>query len=390
GCFGPPMPWRTALALSSARCCSSSLTPHPATHFQSFRESPDISYFSTRPDSASTKRTLLLYEQEYHTSYWGHLGVLNLKDHYLIPDYVGYPNTAAASLYPMNADVADLVHEQGGLMGYVHPWDFEPDPEHAEKLTNELPIDVALNKMDYYEVVGFSDHRITAHVWYRLLNCGFRIPIGGGTDAMSNYASLRGPVGTNRGYVQLNGPLNADAWFQNLKKGRTFATNSALLGFQVEGKSAGDEIVLPNGSHNLQFDAALRSIVPMDHLEIVFNGEVIKQLDLSQDRMSADVGGSIDIDRSGWIVLRAWNEHAVDPVLDLYPYATTGAIYVNVGLDEVRSAEDASYFLTWIDKVQSAAEKHPDYNFDWERQHVLQLIKDAREVFEQRKQEAAK
>ncbi len=351
---------------------------------------PDIAYFSTKPDPASTKRTLLLYEQEFHTSYWGHLGVLNLKDHYLIPDYVGYPNTAAASLYPTNADVADLAHEQGGLIGYVHPWDAEPDPEHAEKLTNELPIDVALNKMDYYEVVGFSDHRITAHVWYRLLNCGFRIPIGGGTDAMSNYASLRGPVGTNRGYVQLDGPLNADAWFKNLKKGRTFATNSALLGFQVEGKSAGDEIVLPNGSHDLQFDAALRSIVPMDHLEIVFNGEVIKQLDLSQDRMSADVGGSINIDRSGWIVLRAWNEHAVDPVLDLYPYATTGAIYVNVGLDEVRSAEDAAYFLTWIDKVQSAAEKHPDYNSDWERQHVLQLIKDARAVFEQRKLEATK
>lgn len=351
---------------------------------------PDMAYFSTKPDPASTKRTLLLYEQEFHTSYWGHLGVLNLKDHYLIPDYVGYPNTAAASLYPTNADIADLVHEQGGLIGYVHPWDAEPDPEHAEKLTNELPIDVALNKMDYYEVVGFSDHRITAHVWYRLLNCGFRIPVGGGTDAMSNYASLRGPVGTNRGYVQLNGALNTDAWFQNLKKGRTFATNSALVGLQVNGKSAGDEIALPAGSHDLKFDAAMRSIVPMDHVEIVFNGEVIKQLDLSPDRMSADANGTININRSGWIVLRAWNEHAKDPVLDLYPYATTGAIYVKVGEKEVRSAEDASYFLTWIDKVQAAAEKHPDYNSDWERQHVLQLIKDARAVFEQRKQEATK
>jgi TolB protein len=351
---------------------------------------PDIAYFSTKPDPASTKRTLLLYEQEFHTSYWGHLGVLNLKDHYLMPDYVGYPNTAAASLYPMNADIADLVHEQGGLMGYVHPWDFEPDPEHAEKLTNELPIDVALNKMDYYEVVGFSDHRITAHVWYRLLNCGFRIPIGGGTDAMSNYASLRGPVGTNRGYVQLDGPLNADGWFQNLKKGRSFASNSALVGLLVNGKSAGDEIVLPNGSHDLKFDAAMRSIVPMDHVEVVFNGDVIKTIDLSADRMSADANGNININRSGWIILRTWSEHAEDPVLDLYPYATTGAIYVKVGDQQVRSAEDAAYFLTWIDKVQSAAEKHPDYNSEWERQHVLQLIKDARAVFEKRKQEAAK
>ncbi len=342
---------------------------------------PDISYFSGKPDSASTKRTLLLHGQEFHTSYWGHLGVLNLKDHYLIPDYAGYPNTGAASLYPTNAAVADLAHEQGGLMGYVHPWDWDPDPAKEEKLTNALPVDAALGKMDYYEVVGFSDHKSTAHVWHRLLNCGFRIPIGGGTDAMANYASLRGPVGTNRTYVQLNSAFNTDGWMENLKKGRTFATNSALLGFQVNGKSAGDEITLLSGSHDLEFDAALRSIVPIDHLEIVFNGEVIKQLNLSQDHMSADAGGSIKIDRSGWIVLRAWSDRAIDPVLDLYPYATTSPLYITVGESTVRSAEDASYFLTWIGRIQESAEKHPDYNSDWEKQHVLQMLRDARSVF---------
>ena len=32
--------------------------------------------------------------------------------HLLIPGYAGYPNTAAASLVPMNADVADMAHAQ--------------------------------------------------------------------------------------------------------------------------------------------------------------------------------------------------------------------------------------------------------------------------------------
>ena len=41
-----------------------------------------------------------------------------------------------------------------------------------------LPVDVALGKLDFYEVVGFSDHRATNAVWYRLLNCGFRHPGG--------------------------------------------------------------------------------------------------------------------------------------------------------------------------------------------------------------------
>ena len=42
----------------------------------------------------------------------------------------------------------------------------------------------------------------TAKVWYQLLNCGFRLPAGAGTDAMANFASLRGPVGMNRVFVK--------------------------------------------------------------------------------------------------------------------------------------------------------------------------------------------
>ena len=47
-------------------------------------------------------------------------------------------------------------------------------------LTNALPADVALGKVDYMEVVGFSDHKATADVWYRLLNLGLRVAAGAG------------------------------------------------------------------------------------------------------------------------------------------------------------------------------------------------------------------
>jgi hypothetical protein len=32
--------------------------------------------------------------------------------------------------------------------------------------------------VDYYEVVGFSDHQTSAAVWHRLLNLGFKLPAG--------------------------------------------------------------------------------------------------------------------------------------------------------------------------------------------------------------------
>src|SRR4029079_1649939 len=73
---------------------------------------PDIAYFSPKPDPASTATNLLLHGQEFHTSYWGHLGLLNLTRNFLRPGYAAYPNTAAASLFPANANVADMAHEQ--------------------------------------------------------------------------------------------------------------------------------------------------------------------------------------------------------------------------------------------------------------------------------------
>src|SRR5207237_7709363 len=201
---------------------------------------PDISYFSTKPDPASTANNLLMFGQEFHTSYWGHLGLLNLTRNFLIPDYVGYPKTAAASLFPANATVADIAHQQQALVGYVHPYESIPDPAKDDSITHELPVDVALGKVDYMEVLGFRRHKSTAAVWYRLLNCGFRLSTAAGTDAMANFASLRGPVGLNRVYASVPaGSLNIGGWLASLKQGHTFATNGPLLGFKLGGMQAG-------------------------------------------------------------------------------------------------------------------------------------------------------
>jgi TolB protein len=168
---------------------------------------PDIAFFSPKLDPASDENHLLQHAQEFHTSYWGHLGLLNLTENLILPGYAGYPNTAAASLFPSNANVADLAHAQGALVGYVHPLESVPNPE-KDAVTYELPADVALGKVDYIEVVGFADHKTTAEIWYKLLNCGFRLPTAAGKDFMANYASVRGPAGLNRVYAEVPpGPL---------------------------------------------------------------------------------------------------------------------------------------------------------------------------------------
>jgi hypothetical protein len=258
---------------------------------------PDIAYFRTAPDPASTPDHWLLHGQQFHTPAWGHLSLLNLTRNFLLPDFASYDNTAAASLFPTNAVVEDQAHQQHAMIGYAHPFDIEEDPAtdptltHAEPLDEalELPVDAALGKVDFIEALGLSDHRDTAALWYRLLNCGFHLPAAAGSDTMANYASLRGPVGLTRVYTRI--PRNASfpqPLLDAVKHGRTFATNGPLIGFTVDDKILGDELNLPAGPRHITFSAWLRSFVPIDHLELIRNGKVIRDLKLNPNRQSAD------------------------------------------------------------------------------------------------------
>ncbi len=347
---------------------------------------PDVGYFRATPDPASTPETLILHGQEFHTSLWGHVGLLGLRRNLLLPGYSAYVNTAAASPQPTNSTVLDLAHEQGALTGYVHPYDVYPDPgDTTRALTHQMPVDVALGKVDYYEALGFVDDPMaTARVWYQFLNCGFRLPAGAGTDAMANFASLRGPVGMNRVFVRSGKPLEHRRWLAALKAGRSFATNGPLLEFTLDGHPIGDELALPAGGREVVARVGLRSNVPVDHLEIVGNGQVIREIPLAGDRTSVATSVRLPVERSGWFLLRARSDSAIYPVLDLYPYATTSPIYVIVDGKPIRSAEDAAYFIKWIDRVRNAVESNRDWNSEEEKAEALDAADRARAEFERR------
>ncbi len=342
---------------------------------------------TVEPDSLPEPDVLVIAGQEFHTSYWGHRGLLNMKEHLLLPGYAGYPNTAAASLFPMNADVYDMAHAQGALVGAVHPFDEEPNPfaNPPQRITDELPVDVALGKLDYMEIVGFSDHKATAAVWYRLLNLGFRIPAGAGTDATANYAApIRGIVGMDRVYVWVPAwPLNLAIWMNGLKHGRTFATNGPVINFTLAKEMVGGESNLNASQDAVPFTARLQSIVPVDHLEVVCDGKVVQSLLLDGPKVSADVSGKIPLKESGWCLLRASSDKAEYPVMDNYAYATTSPIYVTVADHKPRSPADAKYFAAWIQRTIEVTEKYPDWNSAAEKELVMKRLREAKKIYEE-------
>jgi hypothetical protein len=343
---------------------------------------PDVGYFRSDPDPdfASGGR-MLFHAQEYHTSFWGHLGLLPLDNHLLLPGYTSYRHTPYESPWPHNGVIADLAHEQGALVGYVHIADFAIDPPKEKSLSYQLPADVAHGKIDYLEVMGFSDHHITAGIWYRLLNLGFRLPAGAGTDAMANYASLRGPVGLVRVFLDTGGERAPEALRRSLKLGKTFVSNSALLGLQVDGLKPGDSV--PRVPGRVPLRVSMRSPVPMDHLELVQNGKVIRHFDLKGDRQHFDSTGTIELKEPGWVLLRAWNESAHPDVLDLYPYATTSPIYIDLTATPA-APDDAAYFVAWMDRVIQAAEARGGWNSDEEKADTLIYLNAAREKYRAR------
>ena len=340
---------------------------------------PDIGYFRTDADPSSKER-VIFHAQEYHTSFWGHLGLLHLSDHLLLPDYTSYRHTAYESPWPHNGVVADTAHAQGGLVGYVHIADFPIDPPKEKILSYQLPADVAAGKVDYLEVMGFSDHHITAGIWYRLLNLGYRLPAGAGTDAMANYASLRGPVGLVRVFLETNGERAPEALRDALKAGRTFVSNGPLLGLEVNGRNPGAALA---SAGKLPVRVAMRSPLPVDHVELVQNGRVIRTFRLAGDRTRLDWKGEISFEEGGWLLLRAWNDKPDPWVLDLYPYATTSPIYFDSPAAPAAPA-DAAYFVAWMDRVLEAAEVRGGWNDDEERRATLEYLRAAREIYRRR------
>jgi len=109
----------------------------------------------------------------------------------------------------------------------------------------------------------------------------------------------------------------------------------------------------------------------------------VRDVKLSGDRQSADVEDRISISRSGWCLLRAWSDEAEHPVLDAYPSATTSPIYVTVAGSAPKPAEDAAYFIAWIDRLIDGAKSNRDWNTPAEKDAVLNLLDYSRKIYVQ-------
>ena len=296
-------------------------------------------------------------------------------------------------LSPANSVFAQAARRQGGFVD-------------AEKITwRDSAALVALGEVDFAGIVHnhFNRHGVETEtdpwgmipkerpgystpqgmplwamdVYYKLLNCGFKLPVSAGSAS----GVKPSPLGFNRVYVHLREKFGYEAWFRALKAGRSFATNGPMLFLKVNGHEPGETItgtppVAGQKGVRLEVEAEASSAGELDRLEIVWKGKVVKTATADGHAPVLKASFALDAENSGWVAARAI-EKPSGPVR----FAHTSPVYVKIGQDPGIVREDTEFFLDWMDREIGFYEKLSGFREEGERQAMLAMFRRARAVY---------
>ena len=295
--------------------------------------------FIGQPSVAHNGRSIVYATQENRQHVLGHLTLLGLKEA-VDPWCSGGSNEAehAGNLETTLSHWADACHAQGGTVILPHI----PNP-NCEPSTL-----IATGRVD---AVEYLTNAMYGHIeYYRYLNCGYKLPLVGGTDKMSSDV----PVGLYRTYVHIpeDEEFNYDNWCKYLKAGNTFLSGGPIIRLSIDGQPIGSTISLPGNGGTVEVSASCQSIFPIHSLEIIKNGEVVDRVENANGLKELCLDSKITCDSHSWIAARCGgpNYSQATPHLDSWRrgiIAHTSPIYIAVGGEWwMFDLEAANYMIT--------------------------------------------
>jgi hypothetical protein len=370
----------------------------------------DQDRFEGRLNTESTDGRLIYVNQEFRNNELGHLCLLNLKK-LIEPVKVMHPYH-----HPLHLSIYDEVHRQDGYASWAH---FPSWPGV------ECPLDVAMEKLDGLEILCVLEPRDFPvfmkqvvpelesndglRLWYRFLNCGFRLTATAGTDKMTTFVT----VGANRVYAQVEGPLTYQGWIDALKAGRTFITNSPILSFRVNGKAPGATLNLNSKGKKavVEIEAAAQSHLPYHHLEVVCNGQVIAEATPSGPRNHSEIRMEHPVHQSCWIAARAFEDIKGYRAAGLKfstvhieagtvhgnyfgtrrpetVFAHSSPVYVLLDGQPIRSWDDARYYVRYLDLAIQWLKTEARFASESDKRSSIEAFERGRAVYEERARDA--
>jgi hypothetical protein len=331
---------------------------------------------------------IVYVSQENRQHFLGHLILWGLKEP-VMPWCSDGPGEAepGGSLDVTMSDWADQTHAQGGHVIIPHL----PNPN------GEPAALIATGRADGVEMLRKGEFN---HLeYYRYLNCGYRLPLVGGTDKMSSDV----PIGLYRTYARVGDQqeFTYRAWCDTVKQGRTFLSGGPLIGLTVDGADIGDTLRL-SASGSVEVHAWAESILPIHTLQIVQEGRVVAQADAAATgagRRRLELREKVKVDGHSWLAARVggpgYGQVDHHDGWQRGIFAHTSPVYVAVGGDWWMFDRDAAeYMLTLIDGcltyVRHTAPLRPDAETTFhhgEADHVAYLERpfhEAREAIHRR------
>ncbi|MGH2396145.1 MAG: CehA/McbA family metallohydrolase [bacterium] len=219
----------------------------------------------------------------------------------------------------------------------------------------EMATAIALGNIDAFNLADGQE--ASYERYYRLLNCGVRLPASTGTDWWI--------YDHNRVFVQVEGPFSYEAWIAGLRTGRTFVSNGPLLSLTVEGQGPGAVL---EASQRLRVVARAVSRLPFDRLELVHDGAVVADSSARAQR-ETKLEIEIPVERSGWVAARVASQSKTHAGYTIF--AHTSPVYFRIKGTLARRAEAAGAFVDEIEASVRFIRK--SYRFASEADRALAL-----------------
>jgi Tol biopolymer transport system component len=342
----------------------------------------DKEFFRGAPDPLSNGRYVLYWGEEYRNSFpLGHMLFLGLKK--LVPPFfTSVIGSNSPYDFPLNTMAAQAARRQGAVVSYAHPmYPGAFDVFDSNLGGKEAPVTAALGAMDLIDVIppGIAAYEM----WYSLLNSGFRIAPGAGTDVFTNWRGIRMMPGGAREYVESGPDMNWDRWLARLRQGREFVTNGPLLTFSVNGEPMGSVIKVADGeTYTARLAAEITSRVPVRQVEFIQNGKVIESREVPAGTQSFRMEKEVPVQKSCWFAVRVSGLPARGVYDDSgVAKAHSGAIYIDVGGRPTLVKEDIELMIGWVDRLWLLLEERRNLGPGNNREVARQMFAQAREHY---------
>ncbi len=336
--------------------------------------------FTGKPLRDGTLPYVVYVSEECRHNFLGHLNLLNLRS-VIEPITFGGPpeHEPVGDDYPPLADAADRTRAQNGYVTWAHfAWP-----------GGEIAADVALGKIDSADIMTWGDPRTdrqftSLDTYYRLLNCGFKLTATGGMDKMYN-TQLAGGI---RVYARVEGAFTYATWIDALRRGETFVTTGPMLFFRAV---AGERKYPPSGTIRLdkpgtvRIEAEVESYEPVDELEIVSKGKVIRASESTGGGKRAICAFDLPVKESTWLAARCFSTKKLSVQIGGVPVmAHTSPIYVEVAGKPVNDPAAARSFLAEIGAAREWLDTRARFSNDAQKQVYVDLFDRAGRIYEKK------